>query len=1085
MEELDPPTHLSEILDEANSLRSLARALVRDGEEADDLIQDSLLVATEQSPPAGWFPRRWLVGVIRNLSRGRRRQDARRRRAERAAAALEVDRPDPGERLARLRAVVEAVESLSEPYRTSIILRYLEGRPPREIAAEQAIPLATVKARLRRGLAELRLRLDREFGRQGWMAALTLLAWPGSASALTTSGSPLVAGGLVMKGKLVIAVIAIAILSVIAWFSFWGPGDSINETKSLETARGGPRSEPEQAPQGRGEEGAVSTSPFERAEEPTSAATEEFAGKLLRVVAEGSGTALAGARVHFLDVEKYQQTVDRSLRARFTGAPLEVGAVEESISLRTDSNGLVRLPEFEVVASVGAWAGKRWGRRFFKAHEREPLTLEIPEDIVLCVLVSGPNDAPLSGVPVCLRQHGQRHVQTVRRAVTSENGLAYFRHLQMDSLARLGKLAVGLGDPFLGGPEVQVRLEHLPDEPVRLSLSKWGRMEIEARHADGALWLQEGYVGLGAVREVTLFDRHSWWRDKLWVPLQNGRAVFPFVGLDQQFDVIVHPLHGERARGTWRGRGPVVAGAVERVSVTLGEPYPVFVGRAVDEDGNPVGTRRLRIGLGRPGQKNFPWRNVAPRTVVTDATGRFRLPADDATWRDSSRILRFTNVTQRSYMAPTMPELTAERAIPEGVGPGEVSLGNVVLRRSPLLLTAVVVDEQDRPLSDAQARLEFFKGERPGWRSAWQADTWFDRRTGADGTFAVYGPCDDGKLRIRVSREGYLIDEPTEFERGTRDLRIRMHASGELIGRVVLPAGTGANQFRVTLEGPMVPSGPDQLPGYRRIELDKDGGFRVSSLRAGVGRLVVKWEDQTRTDGRPGELVVIDNLEVRAGECTRDPRVAPLDLSSVIHKRTISVRDVGGEPVASSHVLARSSAQEYWCKFVTDSNGQADVWSSAPTVEVRVDKPGFRREVVPSVSGDCTVTLSSGFPIEVLLDDGAPKVPQLYQLAVVILESGPPPAPNSRPMWREVARAPLGRDHRVVVRAPAPGAYRLEVRVERVAERIGRWGQRVVAEEIKVGRDEKAQVGLTVTEESLSLATERLERTVERLTRRR
>jgi DNA-directed RNA polymerase specialized sigma24 family protein len=87
------------------------------------------------------------------------------------ATLLQEDRVASTETmLARLelpRMVSELVRALDEPYRTTILLRFLEGRTPTETARAHGIPAGTVRWRLNEGLGRLRARLDEAHGGTG------------------------------------------------------------------------------------------------------------------------------------------------------------------------------------------------------------------------------------------------------------------------------------------------------------------------------------------------------------------------------------------------------------------------------------------------------------------------------------------------------------------------------------------------------------------------------------------------------------------------------------------------------------------------------------------------------------------------------------------------------------------------------------------------------------------------------------------------------------------------------------------------------------------------------------------------------
>ena len=77
------PTN-EQLMAEMAWVRRLARALVRDDTAAEDIAQDTWIVAAAQRPAEDRPLRPWLARVVRNLVRTRRRGDARR--DERAAA---------------------------------------------------------------------------------------------------------------------------------------------------------------------------------------------------------------------------------------------------------------------------------------------------------------------------------------------------------------------------------------------------------------------------------------------------------------------------------------------------------------------------------------------------------------------------------------------------------------------------------------------------------------------------------------------------------------------------------------------------------------------------------------------------------------------------------------------------------------------------------------------------------------------------------------------------------------------------------------------------------------------------------------
>src|SRR6185503_12638824 len=94
----------------------------------------------------------------------------------------------------------------------TLLLHYFEELSPAEIAARQGIPAATVRSRLKRGLDDLRARLDRAHDgrRRAWLVPVGALAAP-RASAIPLAWK----GLLIMKTKLALAVCVAVVLAAL------------------------------------------------------------------------------------------------------------------------------------------------------------------------------------------------------------------------------------------------------------------------------------------------------------------------------------------------------------------------------------------------------------------------------------------------------------------------------------------------------------------------------------------------------------------------------------------------------------------------------------------------------------------------------------------------------------------------------------------------------------------------------------------------------------------------------------------------------------------------------------------------------
>lgn len=172
------------LLSHSEWIRSLARALVFDAGEVDDVVQEAWVRVLQRPPRGVRDPRAWLRTIVRNAARDL----ARRKRARSEGEMRGSDSPEPAEdpadvhaRAAQHRALVDRVLALEEPLGRTLLLRYFDDLTPKAIAAQEGAPIDTVKSRLKRGLELLRGELRREYGSDDqWALALLPLGFSAS-----------------------------------------------------------------------------------------------------------------------------------------------------------------------------------------------------------------------------------------------------------------------------------------------------------------------------------------------------------------------------------------------------------------------------------------------------------------------------------------------------------------------------------------------------------------------------------------------------------------------------------------------------------------------------------------------------------------------------------------------------------------------------------------------------------------------------------------------------------------------------------------------------------------------------------------
>ncbi len=135
---------------------NLARWLVRNDQDAEDIVQESFLKAYKaQESFRGNEPRTWMLSIVRNTA-----MDFLRRYRSSIGGPMadpgyepEDDSPNPERVLlerSRREQVRQAIANLAGELREVIVLREIEGLSYKEIASVLGIPMGTVMSRLSR-----------------------------------------------------------------------------------------------------------------------------------------------------------------------------------------------------------------------------------------------------------------------------------------------------------------------------------------------------------------------------------------------------------------------------------------------------------------------------------------------------------------------------------------------------------------------------------------------------------------------------------------------------------------------------------------------------------------------------------------------------------------------------------------------------------------------------------------------------------------------------------------------------------------------------------------------------------------------
>ncbi|MBX3575748.1 MAG: sigma-70 family RNA polymerase sigma factor [Rhizobiaceae bacterium] len=152
------------VLAEIPRLRRYARALLRDRDAADDLVQDCLERALTRLDNwrTGESPRRWLFTIMHHLFVDQLRKV--KRTAEVIAFSADAQ-PEAVEQASQVdavatREIMDALQKISPDRRAAIVLVAVEGFSYAEAANILGVPAGTLMSRIARGRDDLRALLD-------------------------------------------------------------------------------------------------------------------------------------------------------------------------------------------------------------------------------------------------------------------------------------------------------------------------------------------------------------------------------------------------------------------------------------------------------------------------------------------------------------------------------------------------------------------------------------------------------------------------------------------------------------------------------------------------------------------------------------------------------------------------------------------------------------------------------------------------------------------------------------------------------------------------------------------------------------
>ena len=925
-------------------VQGLARSLVADPGLADDISQETWLVALRQPPSTTGSLRAWLGRVVRSAAlQEHRRASVRRDYEERSAEPrASSSPPELLEKVAVQRSVVDGVLALREPYRSALILRYFEGLSPQGIARSTDTPVATVKTRLARGLGMLRERLDREYGGDGeaWLRAVAPLAFGGAWKSAVVGGAWMAAMKVVLGGAAAVLLLVVVSRWMAEPVQPGAPDAPLAEAAPLAD---GEQGEPPI------ESGSSAVGKVRTALRSSSSPPE---GSLRVVVVQaGTGDRLQGAEIWYGSYEPFN--AHRDARRRHENPDLEELLQAMGTRAISDGSGEWLAPDGNEARVFCARAGDRWG--WSLRPKGDELVLELTPDRTLTVDVVGEDGLPREGVGIQLGTTRPELSDRLGDYWSGPDGRLELRHLDAfyPDLREGSSLCVSLSVPLRTPVEWTGDPARLPRQPIRLVLPETGSLrvhvspwrEVEARRAIPA-WVNVTPLLRDPVHpESTLRGRRQ------SIRLEGGEAQFAYVGLGLELLVEVHPDQHMMPPEPRRVRGPQRSGEEVACGFELRGAYPVITGSLFAPDGAPLEDAGVEGEVvvesdGRTERVEF-------RTRVHSAGG-LAVTLPTRAREEDFRRLRLTT--------ESVPRLTADVAIqlPNEQLSGHV--GEIRLERPPIVASGRVVHSDGEPFHWAAVRVV----RKVPWNNAdgyqWHNANEYMTMSGPDGAFEVVGELGEGEFAIFATASGYL-DAPRQVLSGSNtDLVLTLEQEGQLAGSVRLDEGIDPTWLRVTAR-PKLESArfsfdpdPEYVPTARLLS---NGSFLLSNLPPGPARVTLAIE------GQPSPLAVVDDVPVVSGEVVRDPRLQGLDLRGELRRIEIGVRNLSGDPIAQGHVAFDLGADGV--RHIALEGGRASILTQLAALDVEVFAPGYQTERRSGVNESIDVQLLQGIPVRIRL----------------------------------------------------------------------------------------------------------------------
>ncbi|MGB0953977.1 MAG: hypothetical protein ACPG31_12200 [Planctomycetota bacterium] len=602
-----------------------------------------------------------------------------------------------------------------------------------------------------------------------------------------------------------------------------------------------------------------------------------------RVIHGESGEPIPNLQLRWLDTSE-RKNREVGSHARITLA--------EGLAVTTDADGHVRLPipaDHERITLACDDQGL-YGLRYSLPKDQEDVfEFKVYPSQKVQVQVSRSDGLPAEGLRVgLLAKAGEKRTNTYAVAWTDHEGTAVLQHFHLSHKTKRTTI-VGVG---VGLPDHQAVHTFFPKgkdlpESVSLTIPEIGYLRIEATQADGVPFPDGTEIRIQALEPPKEEEKNTFTfslqQERVHgefllgyckTRLINGTVVVP-VALQQELEVgLVYPEHRDQLYE--KVTGPTDPGQEVLVQLQEETPRTFLRGRFLTVEGTPVARARVEFRL-------VENRSVSSDSATTDTEGYFRFPLESPSLSRNSRLELTDLYRDLRYAVRTGPGVVhcGTFDLARDLTPGLTLLEDEILD-APLLTSGNTIDEEDTPLADV--RLGFTIKEPMDPQGKHLRSIHLARlNTAADGSFAVFGTCDETNLTAAAEKKEYRKQE-FQLENGVPDQRLRLSHGAEPFIRVLLPEGMPDDALRIS---------------YRQDHPNGNSSTSSTNLRLRDGVMILNAEEgvyDLRLELRASreEVFLAEGVEI-GGKAKQDSRLDPVDLRNHFVEQVVNAHDLNGQ----------------------------------------------------------------------------------------------------------------------------------------------------------------------------------------------